>query len=64
MHMAPQFAKAARVVKDIAKFGTVDCVAHGQLCASKGINAYPTVWLYGRNKVCHVSANQRNHGVW
>ena len=61
VQMAPQFAKAARMVRGIAKFGTVDCVANSELCNSKGIQSFPTVWLYARNKSKRPSQFQDHH---
>uniref|UniRef100_A0A8C5MFF0 DnaJ homolog subfamily C member 10 n=1 Tax=Leptobrachium leishanense TaxID=445787 RepID=A0A8C5MFF0_9ANUR len=43
---APDFERLARMVKGKVKAGKVDCQAHGILCQSTAIRAYPTVKFY------------------
>ncbi|CAH2305889.1 dnaJ homolog subfamily C member 10 [Pelobates cultripes] len=43
---APDFEVLARAVKGKVKAGKVDCQAHGYLCQSAAIRAYPTVKFY------------------
>ncbi|XP_069841290.1 dnaJ homolog subfamily C member 10 [Dendropsophus ebraccatus] len=43
---APEFENVARILKGKVKAGKIDCQAHGHICQSAGIRAYPTVKLY------------------
>ena len=46
----PMFRAISKELKDI-NFGTVDCVAHGELCQKFNINAYPTKMIInGRDR--------------
>lgn len=35
--MAPHYAKAAKLMKNVAKFGTIDCQQYSQFCAGQSI---------------------------
>ncbi|XP_063285867.1 dnaJ homolog subfamily C member 10 [Pelobates fuscus] len=55
---APDFEVLARAVKGKVKAGKVDCQAHGYLCQSAAIRAYPTVKFYP-----HQGSKKKNaHG--
>jgi protein disulfide-isomerase A1 len=50
---APKFDTAAKTIADAkldAKLGKVDCTAHKNFCAQKGIRAYPTMKIYKQGK--------------
>jgi len=51
MKLLPEWRKAGKQIGDrVAKFGTVDCTTHRQLCQDYNIKSYPTSVLYNNSE--------------
>jgi len=44
--LAPIYAEAAQQLKDSVPVAKVDCDAHGEFCASHGVQGFPTIKLF------------------
>ncbi|KAJ3417073.1 protein disulfide isomerase (PDI) protein [Chytridiales sp. JEL 0842] len=50
-NLAPEYKKAAEKLKGLAKVVAVDCDVHKELCGQFGIQGFPTIKFFGRDKV-------------
>ncbi|KDO22712.1 hypothetical protein SPRG_11026 [Saprolegnia parasitica CBS 223.65] len=48
--LEPEWKKAAKTLKTTAKLGAVDCTSNEQLAQQFGIQGYPTIKEFGKNK--------------
>jgi len=55
MKLLPEWRKAGKQIGDsIAKFGTVDCTIHKDLCLKQNVRSYPTTIFFNKTEEAHI----------
>ncbi|KAJ9463325.1 putative protein disulfide-isomerase A6 [Diplonema papillatum] len=59
-NLAPEWAQAATELKGTAKLGAVDATVHSGLAAKYGVQGYPSIKVFGADKLQPTDANVRS----